>query len=489
MRYFTLLFIFGMAAGVLGCQELPQSTPNQPNIIIVMADDMGIGDPGAYNPESKVPTPHIDRLASEGIRMTDAHSPSAVCTPTRYGLLTGRYAWRTSLKSGVLWGYSPAMIDPSRATIPSFLKEQGYYTAGIGKWHLGLGIDSTDYFNPFPISPGDAGFDYYYGIPASLDMDPYVYFENDRTVDVPTDYVEASAHRRQNGGGFWREGPMAPRFDHEEVLPHTTEKVLHFLDERSAQGDQPFFLYVPLSAPHTPWLPTDAFRGQSGAGYYGDFAVQVDDALGQILDRLDQLDLTENTIIVYTSDNGAHWPEADIEQYDHRANLHHRGQKADIWEGGHRVPFVARWPGHIPTGTVNNEIITLTDLFATIAAILQTPLPEQSAEDSYNVLPALMNESLDEPIREATVHHSLRGMFALRQGDWKYIEGLGSGGFTPPSSREPEEGEPPGQLYNLKDDPSEQNNVYADHPEVVERLKALLDTYRDAGYSAPRVNQ
>ena len=486
MRSQALLIVFLFPVFLAGC-DVGNEEELYPNIILILADDMGYGDAGVYNPASKIPTPHIDRIAFEGIRLTDAHAPSAVCTPTRYGVLTGRYSWRTTLEKGVLWGYSTNLIDTARVTVPSMLQDKGYYTGGVGKWHLGLGEgDSTNYFAPFSISPVNLGFDYYYGIPASLDMQPYVYFENDRVVEEPTAYVEASAHRRQEGGGFWRAGGVAPGFKHLDVLSHTTEKAQRFIEEQAEVG-QPFFLYMPLSAPHTPWLPEEEFSGASGAGYYGDFTVQVDHSVGDILATLDELKLVENTLIIFTSDNGAHWYPDDIEQFGHSANLHLRGQKADIWEGGHRVPFVARWPKKIMAGSTNDQTVTHTDFMATLAAIVGFELPENAGEDSYNILPALLNESSTSRIREATVHHSLDGMFAIRKGDWKFIEGRGSGGFTQPQRIEPEEGGPLGQLFNLADDPSEQNNVYAQYPDVVEELQNLLNQYRNQGYSVPRM--
>ena len=457
-----------------------QPTPERlPNIVLILADDMGYGDPGCYNPDSKVPTPNIDRIAREGMRLTDAHSPSAVCTPTRYGLLTGRYAWRTQLKSGVLWGYSSNLIDTSRTTIPSLLKTRGYTTGGVGKWHLGLGEgDSTDYNQPLKPGPLDHGFDYYYGIPASLDMQPYVYFENDRVVQEPTESVDASAHRRQEGGGFWRAGPIAPDFEHIDVLPVITEKAVDFIDQHAQSPENPFFLYFPLTAPHTPWLPEDEFRGKSGAGYYGDFAVQVDWVVGQVLDALDRNGAADETLIVFTSDNGAHWYPADIERFEHSANGGLRGQKADIWEGGHRVPFVVRWPGRIAAGSLSDETTTHTDLLATFAAVAGAEAPPSGGGDGYNMLPVWLGEELDHPVRPQTIHHSLRGMFSIREGDWKLIEGLGSGGFTQPAIIEPEAEGPAGQLYNLRDDPSEENNLYLERPEVVERLQRLLDEQR-----------
>ena len=462
-----------------------QNSRSAPNIIFIMADDMGYGDPGCYNSESKIPTPHMDQLARQGLRMTDAHSPSAVCSPTRYGVLTGRYCWRTQLKSGVLRGYSPALIDTERVTLASLLKQQGYNTGGVGKWHLGLGTaQKTDYSRPLVPGPNSYGFDYFFGIPASLDMEPYVFVENTRVLQRPTSRIAASKKRRDGGAGFWRAGPIAPRFRHIDVLPRITEQMLAFL-RRQAQGssEKPFFLYFPLSAPHTPWLPTAEFKGQSGAGPYGDFTVQVDWCVGQVMQALDELKLSGNTLLIVTSDNGAHWTQSDIARYQHRANRHLRGQKADIWEGGHRVPFIARWPGRIQPGTTSDETVCHTDLLATCAAIIGAELPDDAGEDSYNILPELLGEKRNRPIRKALVHHSVNGTFAIRQGDWKLIVGRGSGGFTPPRVIKPKPGEPEGQLYNLADDPAERKNLYQKRPEVVARLTALLEKYKTEGRS------
>lgn len=469
----------------LGCGGNQEEASVLPNIVYILADDLGYGDLGAYNPDSKIPTPNIDRIASEGIRFTDAHSPSAVCTPTRYGILTGRYAWRTSLKRWVTNGYSTSLIDSTRMTVASLLQAKGYTTAGLGKWHLGLGEgEQTDYSKPLSHGPNSLGFDYYYGIPASLDMVPYVFFENERLVEAPTEHIEKSDFRRNDGGGFYRAGPIAPSFRHEDVLPVLGEKAVEFIEQHASQADpQPFFLYMPLAAPHTPWLPTEPFVGQGGAGPFGDFVTQVDWTVGRVLESLDQLGLSENTLVIFTSDNGAHWLEGDIDKWGHRANLDLRGQKADIWEGGHRIPFVARWPGNIPNGAISEQLTTLTDLLATTAAIIGETLPDNAGEDSYNMLPALLEEKTGVPIREAAVHHSGDGMFAIRQGKWKYIEARGSGGFTRPARIEPEPGEPTGQLYNLEDDPAEQTNLFTDHPEIVERLSTVLESYQTSGRS------
>jgi arylsulfatase A-like enzyme len=458
-----------------------------PNIIVILADDMGYGDISYYNPESKIPTPNLSRLAEEGVAFTDAHSPSAVCTPTRYGLLTGRYAWRTRLKDGVLWGYSPALIDPGRATLASRLKELGYDTAAIGKWHLGLGLeDPVDYSKALVPGPNSVGFDYFFGIPASLDMDPYLYVENQRAVQLPTDHVAGSAHRRESGGGFWREGPVAPDFRHIDVLPDLTAKAVEFISERSAlESAEPFFLYWALSAPHTPWVPTDEFRDRSKAGYYGDFCVQVDWSIGQLLAAIEELPDRDNTLVLFTSDNGSHWPTEDIEKFDHRANGIYRGQKADIWEGGHRVPFIVRWPSQISAGSTSDQLVCHTDIFATVSELLGISLMADEAEDSFSFLHALLGRSSNQKVRETIVHHSVDGMFSIRRGFWKLILGRGSGGFTDPRRIEPAPGEPEGQLYNLDDDPAEIENLYLENPELVEELTALLEKFREQGLSRP----
>jgi arylsulfatase A-like enzyme len=461
-------------------------TDRKPNIVYILADDLGWGDARVYNLQSQVPTPNIDRLASQGMRFTDMHSPSSVCTPTRYGILTGRYSWRTRLKSGVLNGRSPNLVEPGRLTVASMLKAQGYFAAGIGKWHLGLGSQSqTDYNERFDLNPTSHGFDYYFGIPASLDMEPYLFFENDHALEKPTSQIKGSDTPR---GVYWREGAIAPGFTLEEVLPTLTDKGVALLRERAAKASQPFFLYLPLTGPHTPWLPTRKFRGSSNAGDYGDFVAQVDDAVGQVMRALDGTGLAENTLLIFTSDNGAHWKPEDKAAFPHLANAGWRGMKADTWEAGHRIPFIARWPGRIRAGVVSNELGCLTDFLATAAEIVGTKLPADAGEDSYSLLPALLAKSdkKGKPIREAIVHHSTDGMFAIRQGEWKLILGLGSGGFSDPRRAEQKAGEAAGQLYNLAKDPAEENNLYQQEPQIVARLSALLEKYKQQGYSRLR---
>lgn len=493
-RRHTLDNVFPLTAIALllasGSAGLGQDAQRPSNIVFILADDMGAGDLGCYNPESKIPTPHMDKLANQGMRFTDAHSPSSVCTPTRYGVLTGRYAWRSRLKSGVLWGYSTCLIEPGRETVASMLQQKGYATACFGKWHLGFQEfnanlteqeQRVDYSKPLRPGPLTVGFDMFFGIPASLDMDPYVFVRDDRPVEPPTETIEQSLHRRQSGGGFWRAGAIALSFKHIDVLPAIGKETVRWLESQSA--DKPFFCYVPLSAPHTPWLPTETFRGRSQAGYYGDFVAQVDATVGDILQALNRKGLAERTLVILTSDNGSHWPVADIEQWGHDANLQRRGQKADIWEGGHRVPFIARWPGKVKPGAVCDQTICLTDLMATAAALVGCALKDDEAEDSFSLAPLLLGKS-DEPIREATVHHSAQGTFAIRSGEWKLVvDNLGSGGFTAPRQVAPKPGGPQGQLYNLAADPGETNNLYLENSEVVRKLSELLDKYRRSGRS------
>jgi arylsulfatase A-like enzyme len=458
----------------------------RPNFVVILADDLGWGDAHCYNPSSRIPTPNLDRLASQGMRFTDAHSPSAVCTPTRYGLLTGRYAWRTRLKNGVLWGYSPPLIEPGRTTLASLLQAQGYETAAIGKWHLGLGWPTRermdfgdraepaadplaiDYSRPFTAGPLTVGFGSFFGIPASLDMVPYLFIENDRVVCPPTNRVAGSAHQRQGGGGFWREGPIASGFSHEGCLPELIDRAQRFLGRQSKR--RPFFLYLPLTAPHDPWVPVASFRGRSGAGAYGDFVAQVDAGVGEILRTLKERGLDRNTLVMVTSDNGAHWPPDDIARLGHRANGPWRGQKSDLWEGGHRVPLWVRWPGKVKPGSTSDALVCLTDLLATVADILAVPLAAHAGEDSRSFQPALRGRR--DAGRRDLVMHSIRGEFAVRRGDWKLVDTPGSGGWSRGS-----EGESP-QLYNLRDDPRETRNLAADQPVRVAELRARLNEIR-----------
>lgn len=466
------LAAFSSAATVAGAER--------PNVVLILADDLGYGDLGCYNAESGIPTPRLDALATQGVRLTDAHSPSGVCTPTRYGILTGQYCWRTRLKSGVLNGRSPNLIDVERMTIADLLAGAGYRTTCLGKWHLGLGDrQPTNYFEPLTPSPLDHGFDEFFGIPASLDFEPYVYVRGAAAEAPDSLQTAASAMRRRGGEGFWRAGGIAPGFQHIDVLPRVTDEATEFIGRQN--DDQPFFMYIPLNAPHTPWLPTEPFVGRSEVGPYGDFTTQVDHSVGLILDALAARGFEENTLVIFTSDNGAHWTPEDKQRYPHRANGPLRGQKSDVWEGGHRVPFLARWPGRIPAAEVSDQLACHVDVAATLAAVLEVDLPRDAAEDSFNLLPALLGKQDYDGARTTLVSHSGSGKFAIRDGDWKLIPQLGSGGFSAPRTAEPTEGGPLGQLYNLSDDLAEEDNQWLTRPDVVERLQKLLDEQRDAG--------
>ena len=453
-----------------------------PNIIFIMADDLGYGDPQCYQADSKIATPHMDRLAREGMRFTDAHTPSAVCTPTRYGVLTGRYCWRSSLKKGVLHGNSPALIEPNRLTVAGMLKRYGYHTGVVGKWHLGLGNgldEQTDYSQQIPRGPLSLGFDHSYIIPASPDMAPYLWLENDVAVQAPTVQDEGSKRVWDGGQGFWRAGKRALDFTFDGVLPAIADQTSRYLTERAKQPEEPFFLYVPLASPHTPWVPSQEHQGKTSIGAYGDFVHQTDAALGQILKTLDDESFTDNTLIIFTSDNGSHWPANMIEESGHRANGDWRGQKADIHEAGHRVPFIARWPGQVKPSSVSDQLICLSDLMGTAAGIVGHPLAKAEGEDSYDLLPILKGTTT-KSVRKAIVHHSLNGTFAVRIGDWKLILSKGSGGFTKINVADDA---PEGQLYNLKNDPGETINCYTEKPKIVAKLRQTLERYQRVGFS------
>lgn len=465
----------------------------QPNVVIVNADDMGYGDLGCYNPDSKIPTPNMDRLAEDGVRFTDAHASSAVCTPSRYGLLTGRYCWRTRLNQWVIFDYEPPLIDADRLTLGTLFGQQGYATGCIGKWHLGMdwprkdGVDAeesldsddVDFTRPIRGGPTTRGFDYFFGIRASHDMPPYCFIENDHTVGVPC--VEKDEYKPQQ-----REGPMVPGWRDEELEPTCARRAVNKLTEWvTTEPDRPFFLYVPTSAPHRPCTPPAFMAGRSDAGPRGDMVAMVDWTVGQIDQALEALGVREDTLFIVTSDNGARATCYDGNDYGHSSNGDLRGQKADVWDGGHREPFIARWPAAIEPGRTCDETICQTDLLATFAAILGVDLPADAGEDSYDVSDALLGRSYDGSIREATVHHSGNGMFAVRSGPWKLVLGRGSGGFTDPVTLEPEPDEPAGQLYHMERDPAEQHNLWDEREDVVDELRDRLATYKARGRSAP----
>lgn len=451
-----------------------------PNIVYILCDDLGYGDVHCLNPQGKIATPNIDRLAAAGMRFTDAHSGSSVCTPTRYGVITGRYSWRTKLKQGVLLGYSPLLIEPGRMTVASLVKRHGYTTAAIGKWHLGIGHEKTDYDKPLAPGANAVGFDSYFGIAASLDMVPYVFIKNEAiTAPLTETAVDSPAPP------FWRAGSQAAGFRHEDVLPRFEQEAVNFISQQSA--DRPFFLYLPLASPHTPIVPTSSWRGKSGLNAYGDFVMQTDATIGAVLAALDKGGLADNTLVVVTSDNGCA-PMADIEELiakGHNPSYHFRGHKADIYDGGHRLPFIVRWPGRVQPGSSSDQTICHTDLLATCADILGEKLPDNAGEDSVSILPALEGRA-DGPLHEAVVHHSAAGAFAIRQGRWKLCFCPGSGGWSYPRPRKDDTSKlPPMQLFDMQADVGERNNVIADYPDVVARLTALLKKYVADGRSTP----
>ena len=486
----------------------PGDRIKKPNIIYILADDLGYGDLRSLNPDSHIPTPHMDKLLHEGIHFTDAHSGSSVCTPTRYGILTGRYAFRTSLKSGVLWGYSASLIEPGRTTVATFLQDQGYQTACIGKWHLGLDWSKKDTTRPIPDirgdeyipssyddnidygkqvkgGPSDHGFDYSLIIPASLDMSPYCYIRNGYLVEAPTRYTAGKSQDTDGRGVFWRAGKVSPGFDFYRVLPGFVDSACAYISE-AGKLNQPFFLYLSLPSPHTPWLPAPEFEGSSSAGRYGDFVVMVDHMIGKVLEAITTAKIEDNTLVIVTSDNGSDWAESDIEETGHRANYFFKGRKADIYEAGHRVPFVAQWKGIIPAGFASQEVICTTDLLATLAGMLGEAVPEGVGEDSYDMWPAFIGKVGYTPIREATLHHSLHGFLSIRKGKWKFTPYLGSGGFTQPDLIIPKKGEAPGTLFDMVKDPREQVNLYYQFPEVVRELSDLMQLYISQGCSIPQ---
>lgn len=448
-----LMLIASLSSQTLAAAE-------KPNIVFILCDDLGYGDVHCLAPAtSKIPTPHADKLGKQGMTFTDAHSGSSVCTPTRYGLMTGRYSWRTRLQKGVVTGYAPSLIAADRPTVASFLQQQGYHTAVIGKWHLDF-----QYLNPandqpytakehklppvaaeIPDGPIHRGFNYYHGFHHARNMQAVI--ENDRVIE------------------------------HDDVmnmLPRLTRKSVEYIESR-ATSDQPFFLYLPLGSPHTPIVPSPPWQGKSGLGDYGDFVMQTDNVVGEVTAALAKHHLAENTLVIFSSDNGCS-KAAGIEKLaaqGHLVSAHLRGSKADIWDGGHRVPFIARWPGKIAADSKCDQLICLNDLFATLADIVDRPKPQGSCEDSVSFLPAFAGEKI-QGTRAGVVHHSYSGHFAYRTGDWKLILARGSGGWTSPRENQIPANAPPVQLYDLSRDPGEQTNLYQQEPQIVEKLLKQL---------------
>ena len=476
----------------------------QPNIIYILADDMGYGDPRCNNPASKIPTPNLDRLAAEGMRFTDAHAGSSVCTPSRYNILTGRYCWRSRLKTGIVWDWDAPLIEEGQLTVAQLLQNQGYHTACVGKWHLGWDwplIDGgnandelpygqferdaryamgkkIDYAGRISGGPVDRGFDTYFGVDVP-NFPPYTWFENARLIDAPT--VEKPDDM------YGHPGAAKPGWRLQDMIPEFARRAVELVESR-AQENNPFFLYFPLTSPHSPIVPNTRFQGQSGCGSYGDFVCEVDWVVGQVIDALERTGQAHNTLLIFTSDNGPENRTKDdigvyqrVRTYEHYSMGDLRGIKRDAWEGGHRVPFIARWPQVVPPDAICEQLIVLGDFMATCADITNTELPENQGEDSVSFSSLL--RGCDQPVRDFAIHHSMRGRFAIRCGDWVFIDSETGGDNQEPDWFRSQRGytahDSPSELYNLNEDLGERVNLYAEQPAVAEQLSSLLIQAKD----------
>ncbi len=473
MNYTRNLIAIVSLIAVFSCGSPNKENAQSPNIVLILADDLGYGDLSFYNKDSKIQTPNIDDLAAGGIHFTDAHSAGEWCTPSRYGLITGTYPARIALN----WR-ERALIGDDQETLATMLKRNGYQTACVGKWHLGF--DDLNWENPGSMEtlaggPIDHGFDYFFGMHASLDIPPYFYLENDRLVEKPTGFVDDYASEDATtpiSGAFYRQGASAPGFKHEDVLDVFFDKAKSFISGHLTETtDKPFFLYFPLTAPHTPWLPKDAYRGKSGAGEYGDFVMQVDDLVGQVRSLLEQKGISENTLIVFSSDNGPVWFEEDIRKFDHDSKAGLKGMKIDQWEGGSRIPLIFNWKSKIHSGKQSNQLIGFTDMMATFASIVGEQLND--GFDSKDFTPVLFDQANDN-IREGLVV----GNDIYRKGDYKIIKGSGLGSLSrryDPDSVYLDEMDNKGELYNLAKDPYERENLYASNADLYQSLKTEFE--------------
>lgn len=468
----------------------------KPNIVFILADDLGYGDISSLNREGKIQTPNVDRLMAEGVTFTDAHSSSAVSTPTRYGVLTGRYNWRSTLKQGVLNMYDKPLIAEGRTTMPMMLKSCGYETGCFGKWHLGMNFPTVegqrakdtpneytlDFSREITGGPIDRGFDHFFGVDCP-NYPPYCFIEDRHTVGLPSFYYPYRHDLDcRNGRGL-------ENWDMTQILPTVITKACEFM-AKQVKEDTPFFMYLPLTSPHTPIVPTKMYEGKSGLNLYADFVMETDHAVGRILQKLDELGIADNTIVVFTSDNGCS-PVANFTQLaekGHDPSYIFRGMKSDLFEGGHHIPCIVRWPERVKPHTVG-QTVCLTDFYRTFASIVGYEVKDNEAEDSYDLTSLLYADKEAEPIREATVHHSINGSFAIRKGNWKLLMAPDSGGWSEPRPRKGNVDSQAVQLYNLENDPSEEQNVCAAHPEVVNELRTLLVKYIKEGRSTPGVAQ
>lgn len=478
--------VLSAASSLLALVAVKAQTPN---VVLILTDDLGYGDISAFNPESKIHTPNIDNLTRSGVTFTDAHSASALSTPSRYSILTGRYPWRTTLKSGVLGGYSPAMITPGRRTVAQMLSENGYATACVGKWHLGWdwvftenpdGKRVVDFAKPIKNGPTERGFDYFFGIPSSLDMAPYVYVENDRVTAVPDHVIE-----KQKGLLLMHGGEAGADFKPEECLRTIVRHGLDYIDSQKGSG-RPFFLYMPLTAPHTPVLPAEEYKGKTSVGDYGDFVVMVDDMVRQVTDKLRENGQLENTIVIFTSDNGCA-PYAgvkDLEARGHFPSYIYRGYKTDIYEGGHRIPLIMSWQGKI-SGRTDRSLVSLADFYATFAEMVGHDLGDEEAVDSYSVWPVLTGKG--KAARKDLIYESGNGFLSIRTPGLKLVFNGGSGGWGYPNKPADLEKLPPLQLFDMKEDPSETKNIIGKkrYAKNVRRMTDSIRKYVETGRSTP----
>lgn len=487
---FALLLATGFALGT-GAAE-------KPNIVVILADDFGVGDIQAHFPENKIPTPHLDQLVSEGISFTDAHSPSAVCSPTRYGLLTGRYAWRTQLQEWVIAAYEPPLIAEDRPTLPGMLKAQGYHTACIGKWHLGWewpGPQKSqmteekngqrnltwDFTKPVRGGPTERGFDTFFGVDLP-NLPPFTWMENDRVAVQPTAKYELNPSEGIVLPKGFVGAPMAPDWRMQEILPEITRRAVDHIKEQ-AKKDEPFFLYFSQTSPHEPVVPSEKFRDKSGIAPIADFVMETDWSAGQLIQAIDEADIADNTIVIFTADNGhSHYTGWDeLVDAGHQPSGPFRGHKGDVWEGGHRVPLVVRWPEKIAAGTSSNRMVCLTDLFATCAEVVGADLPDDGAEDSISFLDAAFGKPANEETARTTmVNHSNHGEFAFRDGPWKLVFKNNSENLEQSRGKRtfPE-------LFHLGEDLAETKNLATDRPGVLAKMKAQLKLLISFGTSRP----
>ncbi len=490
-------------AWVCVCTPQGRASEDRPNVLFILADDLGYGDLSCYG-ATKVQTPHIDQLAKEGRRFTDAYSPSSVCTPSRYNLLTGRYAWRTWVGSSTLWANDPLLIDPDRLTLADLFKEQGYHTACIGKWHLGFGepgmegwdnILGPDYNKPLMPGPNQLGFDYFWGFP-HVSQYPHFIVENDRVINLdPSDPVRITPdkrpgfeldylHRPRSGlaAALGQEGGESARYEHDELSDLLTKRAVGWLDDYEEEA--PFFLYLAHRNIHGPLIPAPRFNGTSEIGKYGDFLNEFDASIGEVLDALKRNGFAEDTLVLFSSDNGGVLEYRPIDYAaveGHSINGPLRGQKTTVYEGGVRVPFIAWWPGKIPAGTVDHSMIALTDVMATFADFFDEELPDNAAEDSFSFLGPLLATDQEAPRRESIIVDSYRGMMGIRRGPWKLIMGQTGGGARYREDVDPDK--PAGQLFNLDQELREWVSLYGKNPEKVTALTAEFEQIRDAGRS------